>query len=62
MSPRPRTFDGLAFDDDAFDCEFFEQVVSALQNWIPGIGQGALWVQASVQVQNWIAADNDDGP
>ena len=61
MSPRPRAFEGLAFDDDAFDCEFFEQVIGAFQNWIPGAAQGTFWIQAPIQPETWIASDNDDG-
>ena len=61
MSPRPRAFDGYAFDDDAFDCEFFQTLIQPLDRWAAVAVSNATWSSKAVAAESWTAPDNDDG-
>jgi hypothetical protein len=59
MSPRPRAFDGYAFDDDAFDCDFFEPLTAPLDLWTAAPFPGAAWSPATVSPDGWTTSDDD---
>ena len=61
MSPRPRAFDGHAFDDDAFDCELFEILSHAPDRWAAAASADIAWTPKTVTDEPWVPADNDDG-
>jgi hypothetical protein len=61
MSPRPRAFDGYAFDDDAFDCDFFAPLTQPLTRWVAAVTSGVSWVPAAGLAEGWTAADDDEG-
>jgi hypothetical protein len=59
MSSRPRSFDGHAFDDDAFDCEFFEKLTTNAASWSATPLAQAAWTKATIPSGAWTAVDND---
>ena len=61
MSPRPRAFDGHCFDDDAFDCDFFEALTQPPDRWGALPTSGIVWIPATVAVEGWTTSDDDDG-
>jgi hypothetical protein len=61
MSLRPRAFDGYAFDDDAFDCEFFQPLTPPLDLWTAASVVGVAWVPSAAAVDVWAITDKDDG-
>lgn len=61
MPQRSRSFDGYAFDDDAFDCDFFQPLTLPPDRWAALPVSDGVWIPRAVAAESWTAADNDDG-